>query len=391
MGISVLSISLDQQLAAVDKEGVFSGAQKRQLEYAKLVSKYFVVTRAYRGANLQPIQLSDSLYVFPTSSWNDYSFIYDAFSLGRDVCKRENIACISCADPFSAGLVGYLLKQRFGIPLNIHIMADLIDNPPFLNERFRYHLFNAFGKWLIQRADTIRVSTSREKEKLASDFRIDEEKVWDVPFFIDFGPYLKSEGKEVRKQYLRDRFDKIVLFVGRIVRQKDLPTLIKAIPLVLAKCPKALFLIVGGGDQENAVKKLTMDLGVQGNVCWAGRTSYDQTPAFYKACDVFAITSTYEGTCMVLQEAAVSGKPIVATGFTGAYESIADGETGYIVPIGDSQQVASRILHVLRNPGLAAEMGARGQKLVMQRFNKEGILRKYRTMWEATAGCKWEC
>ena len=91
---------------------------------------------------------------------------------------------------------------------------------------------------------------------------------------------------------------------------------------------------------------------------------------------------------MVLQEAAVSGKPIVATGFTGAYEAIVNDETGYIVPIGDSQQVASKILHVLRNPHLAAEMGARGQELVMQRFNKEEILRKYRMMWEATAGCK---
>jgi glycosyltransferase involved in cell wall biosynthesis len=387
MGINVLSISLDQQLAAVDKEGVFSGAQKRQLEYAKLVSKYFVVTRAYRGANLQPIQLSDSLYVFPTSSWNDYSFIYDAFSLGRDICKKEDIACISCADPFSAGLVGYLLKQRFDIPLNIYIMADLIDNPFFLNERLKYHLFNIFGKWLIQRADTIRVSTSREREKLIN-FGIDEERVWNVPFFIDFEPYLKSEGKEVRKQYLSDRFDKIVLFVGRIVRQKDLPTLIKAIPLVIEKSPQSLFLIVGGGDQEKTVKKLVADLGVQGNVRWAGRMNYHQIPAFFKACDVFVITSTYEGTCMVLQEAAISGKPIVATGFTGAYESIADGETGYIVPIGDSQQVASRILHLLQNPNLAVEMGAKGQKLVMQRFNEDNILQEYRRMWEATVEYK---
>jgi glycosyltransferase involved in cell wall biosynthesis len=388
MGINVLSISLDQQLAAVDKEGVFSGAQKRQLEYAKLVSKYFVVTRAYRRANLQPIQLSDSLYVFPTSSWNDYSFIYDAFRLGQGICDKEDIACISCADPFSAGLVGYLLKRRLGIPLNIHIMADLMDNPFFINERSRYRLFNPFGKWLIQRADTIRVSTSREKEKLASDFRIEEERVWNVPFFIDFEPYLRSAGKEVRKQHLSDRFDKIVLFVGRIAKQKDLATLIKAIPLVIEDYPKSLFLMVGGGDQEKALKKLVVDLEVQRNVYWAGRISYYQVPAFFKACDVFAITSTYEGTCMVLQEAAVSGKPIVATGFTGAYDSIIDGETGYIVPIRKSQQVASKILHLLKNPVLAAEMGARGQKLVMQRFNKEGILRKYRTMWEATAGCK---
>ncbi|MGA9348267.1 MAG: glycosyltransferase family 4 protein [Anaerolineae bacterium] len=388
MGINVLSISLDQQLAAVDKEGVFSGAQKRQLEYAKLVSKYFVVTRAYRGANLQPIQLSDSLYVFPTSSWNDYSFIYDAFRLGQGICDKEDIACISCADPFSAGLVGYLLKQSFGIPLNIHIMADLIDNPLFLNERFRYHLFNAFGKWLIQRADTIRVSTSREKKKLINDFDIDEKRVWNVPFFIDFEPYLQSEDKEVREQSLSGRFDRIILFAGRIVRQKDLSTLIKAIPLVIEEFPKSLFMIVGTGDQEKAVRRIVLDLGVQENVCWPGRISHYQIPAFFKACDVFAITSTYEGTCMVLQEAAISGKPIVATGFTGAYESIADGETGYIVPIGDSQQVASKILHLLKNPDLAAEMGAKGQKLVMQRFNEDKILQEYRRMWEATAGYK---
>lgn len=384
MGINVLSISLDQQLAAADEDGVFSGAQKRQLDYAKLVSKYFVVARAYRRANLQPIQLSSNLRVFPTSSWNDYSFIYDAFRLGRNICQKEDIACISCADPFSAGLVGYLLKQRLGIPLNVHIMADLIDNPFFLGERSRYHLFNILAKWLIQRADTIRVSTSREREKLIS-FGIDEERVWNVPFFIDFEPYLKSEGKEVRQQYLSDRFDKIILFVGRIVRQKDLPTLVKAIPWVIQEFPRSLFMIVGGGDQEKAVQKLAVDLGVQENICWTGRIGHHQVPAFFKACDVFAITSTYEGTCMVLQEAAVSGKPIVATGFTGAYDAISDGETGYIVPIRDSQQVATRILHLLENPDLAAEMGTKGQSLVMRRFNKDKILQKYQRMWEATA------
>lgn len=387
MAVNILSIGLDQQLAVVDEDGVFSGARKRQLEYAKLVSKYFIVVRAYRRANLQPIQLSGNLWVSPTSSWNDYSFIYDAFRLGCGICEKEDVACLSCADPFSTGLVGYLLKQRFDIPINIHIMADLIDNPFFLNERLRYHLFNTFAKWLIQRADTIRVSTSREKERLVN-FGIDEERVWNVPFFVDSEPYLESVGEEVRKQYLSDRFDKIVLFVGRIAKQKDLATLIKAIPLVIEDYPKSLFLMVGGGDQEKALKKLVVDLEVQRNVYWAGRISYYQVPAFFKACDVFAITSTYEGTCMVLQEAAVSGKPIVATGFTGAYDSIIDGETGYIVPIRKSQQVASKILHLLKNPDLAAEMGTKGQNLILQRFNKDKILQEYRRMWEATAEYK---
>ncbi len=183
-------------------------------------------------------------------------------------------------------------------------------------------------------------------------------------------------------------FEKIVLFTGRLTYQKDLFTLFNAAKIVLEKMPKVLFLIAGDGEQKNKLKLLSQKLGISGNIIFKGEIPRDQMPEYFSACDVFVLTSLYEGYPRVLIEASASRKPIVTTDFTSAEDIVRDGKTGFIVRIRDAKAVADRINRLLYNPGLSVEMGNNGFRHIQEIFDEKKILNDLIMMWRATAKAK---
>jgi glycosyltransferase involved in cell wall biosynthesis len=385
-GLHVLSITTNPWLAVQDDVRQLSGAQRRQVAYAGFLRRYTVITRSLRSMGLEPVSLAQNLEVIPTNSRGRFSFMWDAYHLGVKVCCRMVVDCIACSDPFSTAIPAYWLKRRFGIPLNVHVQADLIDNPYFIRERPQYRVFNWVARWAVRQADTLRVSTSVERTRfIGRGFA--QDRVWYVPFYVDPAPFLRAEGVELRQRLLGETFERLVLFVGRLSRQKDIPTLLHAARRVMDARPKTLFVIAGHGDCRTRLEALAVRLGLAGNVRFVGPVGYSDIPYHYAACDVFAITSVYEGTCMVLLEAALAGKPVVATAFAGAYDAIEDSVSGYIVSIRDSQAVAERVTKLLDDPALSARMGAAGRELVRERFRPSAVLERYRRMWEVTSRC----
>jgi phosphatidylinositol alpha-1,6-mannosyltransferase len=264
-------------------------------------------------------------------------------------------------------------------------MADMVDNPYFVRERLRNRVFNFIAKRVLARADIVRVSTTREKRRLdrtAVRLGLVPEQIVHVPFLVETGAFVEADGRVVRREYSAGRRRPIVLFVGRLERQKDVPTLLRAMAIVAERLPDALLLVVGDGSERARLERLAERLGLGAHVAFVGRVDHDELPAYYGACDVFAITSLYEGTCMVLVEAAAAGRPVVASDFAGAEDAILDGESGFIVPIGDELAVAERILYLLEHEERQA-YGAHGREHVMAVFDRGELLARTRAMWEA--------
>lgn len=382
MGLNILFIGLDSTLA-MDEDNIVGNAKARHIEYAKHLESLHIVVKTSRSIKNNIRKPKDNLFIYPTSSLSRYLFPYDAYKIAAEICKENKIDLIATQDPFITGLIGWLLKKRFHIPLNILIPADMIDNQYFIKESVSNLSLNKLAKRLIRKADTIRVSTSSEKEKLVK-LGIEEEKIRYIPFFIDFNLFLKNDGQIIRKQYLGDKFDRLVLYAGRLAKQKNLETLIQVASFVIRQYPKVLFLVIGRGLEEKKIKNLVLNLGVKDNIYFIGNVPYDKISDFFSACDLFVTTSLYEGTNMALLEAVVSGKPVVSTSHTGAYDAIIDGQTGYLVDFQDSEKIAEKILYLLKKPELAREMGEAGQKYVLEKFNKDKILQDYFKMLEHT-------
>jgi glycosyltransferase involved in cell wall biosynthesis len=169
----------------------------------------------------------------------------------------------------------------------------------------------------------------------------------------------------------------VVMFVGRLTRQKGIPTLLKSVPKVLAKRPNARFVLVGPWQSEgpfavdeSEIRQLGSDVIVLGK--------RQDVPALLGMADVFAFPTEYrEGVPRVLLEAGLAGLPIVASRMPGCTDVVQDGWNGYLVTPRDPDALADRIIDLLSNRKRAVTMGGRSVDLVKERFALPGVVDQY--------------
>lgn len=137
----------------------------------------------------------------------------------------------------------------------------------------------------------------------------------------------------------------VILGVGRFVKQKDFPTLIKAFAEV-RKMRSARLIILGGGRERSHLESLVSELKLQSDVALL---NFVKNPFAYMArAAVFVLSSAWEGLPTVIIEAMAVGTPVVSTNCpSGPDEILADGKYGFLVPVGDSSAIANSILSVL--------------------------------------------
>ena len=147
----------------------------------------------------------------------------------------------------------------------------------------------------------------------------------------------------------------VVGIVGRLFPEKDHATFLQAARLISDRRPDAHFLIIGEGTLQESVQMEIKRLGLDGQVHVLGNRK--DVLALIRLMDVYVLTSVSEGFPNVLLEAGAIGTAIVTTAAGGAVEIVVDGETGYVVPVGDATAVAQRVTELLNDPGLRRRFG----------------------------------
>ncbi len=383
--INLLGITLDYLMLQNNK--VRGDVRQRQFNYAEKLGSLELIVYSPKESGLKSEQRSTNLWTYPTNSKNKINFIFDALMIGEKICRTKKINAVTTEDPFTTGLIGFLLKKRYKIPLNVQSHVDFCDNFYWIKQRKVNKFFNLLGKFILKRADTIRVGTNYEKEKLTKILKINEKRINVIPVNSDLSKFKNINGLAARNKYLNGRFDKILLFSGRLVPQKDLFTLLRAFPIIKHVRNSTLLLIVGSGIQDKSLIKLAEELKIQDNVIFTGSIDHNQIPEYLAACDVYTISSLFEGTCIAMAEAMASGKPVVATKFAGVHDLIVDGETSFTVDQGDYKTFADKVLYLLNNPDIAKKMGEKASKKVEEIFSNNQNIDKVIKMWEETTRC----
>jgi len=161
----------------------------------------------------------------------------------------------------------------------------------------------------------------------------------------------------------------VILAVGRLVVQKDYPTLLRAFSLVRRK-RQAHLLILGEGQERPRLEALVRQLGLTENVQMPG---FVKNPYAYMArARLLVLSSKWEGFGNVLMEALACGTPVVSTDCkSGPGEILAEGRFGRLVPVGDAQALAAAMLETLQTPPDQAMLRQRAQDFTLEKSVKE--------------------
>lgn len=179
-----------------------------------------------------------------------------------------------------------------------------------------------------------------------------------------------------------DRADGRVVTVLAALRDfKGITHAIDAWPAVLARQPAARLLLVGSGEQEPALRAQVARLGLTGSVIFAGMRS--DVPDVLRGSDLTVLPSIYgENLPTVLMEAGGCGRPVVASDVGGIADIVADGQTGLLVPPGDTAGLATAMVRLLDDPDLRERMGRAGRARMEQRFDARLWARSLRAVYQ---------
>jgi glycosyltransferase involved in cell wall biosynthesis len=183
---------------------------------------------------------------------------------------------------------------------------------------------------------------------------------------------LEREGQQIRRDLGLGPDDYVVGNVGRLAPQKGQRHLIGAMPLLLERVPRAHAVIAGGGDLEEYLRDLALEVGVADRVHVLGPRR--DVPALMHAMDVFAMPSIWEGFGLVLLEAMAAGRPIVASRVATIPEVVEDEATGLLVPPGDPVALAESLAQLAHDPERARAFGEAGRQRLRTRFSLEKMV-----------------
>ncbi len=189
--------------------------------------------------------------------------------------------------------------------------------------------------------------------------------------FEKFNPDINS--KNTREKYLLLAGKYLISFIGRLVPQKGVDLLIKAIPHVNSLVDNCVYLIIGEGTHREKLENIAEKLNIK-NITFTGKIHFSEIPGLISASDIIVLPSFgAEGSPRVLLETMACGKPVIATRIRGIKELILDGKTGVLVDEGNVHQITEAIIFLLRNKHKRKEIGKNAYEFVKDKFAWEHI------------------
>jgi phosphatidyl-myo-inositol dimannoside synthase len=293
---------------------------------------------------------------------------------------RYRPSMIHCGQVLSNGYGGFLCKKLLGIPYTVWVYGS---------ETIRFGRFSSLErlmKWILNEAKRVVVISSfAENEYL--DFSVSPHKLVKLPPGVEtdfFTPRQKDE-ELVKKYSLKDKI--VLLTISRLDERKGHDMVLKAIPRLLPDYPDIIYLIVGKGREEERLREIVSENGLEDTVIFAGYVHEDQLPKYYNLCDIFvlpnriseksALKGDYEGFGIVFLEASACGKLVIAGQSGGVTDAVLNGVTGYLVDPLSPGDITSMIKRLLDDRVLREKIGNAGRDWVVKNFDWKVLMKRF--------------
>lgn len=243
-----------------------------------------------------------------------------------------------------------------------------------------------FKRFVLRAADAVTVNSSATESKIRRIAPGLEDLVL-IPMGVARAEPDKPMAQELRLRYRRGA-GPLILFVGRLVEQKGLEDLLRAVDALRRDALDVTAIIAGEGQDRESFEDLSGRLGLADRVHFVGWVPAANLPAYYAAADVFvgpsrtAANGAVEAQGLTFLEAMMAGTPVVATKLGGIVDAVRDGETGILVDERTPGQIAAAVLRLCRDAELRCRLVSSGHRLVAERFTRRASSERFSDLYE---------
>ncbi|MDO8963402.1 MAG: glycosyltransferase family 4 protein [Coriobacteriia bacterium] len=269
--------------------------------------------------------------------------------------RRANLDVIHSHDPFAIGLYGLAVAKRYRIPY-VHTYHTLY--PEYVHyiweTRFTRAMAERLSREFCDQCDMV-LAPSTKINKALHDWGVTAPVVT-LPTGVDAQLFAERDPEELdefRRRFGISQADKLLTFVGRLGKEKNVDLLIDAMAKVTT--PNARLVIVGNGPYRPELEARIARLGIRDRVIFTDYLNRTDVRSAYLNSEALFFASTSETQGLVIAEAMASGLPVVAVNDLAIADAVSDGVNGFLVPesAGDLAAAADRLMS---DPKLRAEM-----------------------------------
>jgi D-inositol-3-phosphate glycosyltransferase len=228
---------------------------------------------------------------------------------------------------------------------------------------------------ILEEVERVLVTCPAEIEELTTLYEADRARLMLVPCGVDTRTFRPVDRREARKALsLPDKLT--VVYVGRLVPRKGVDTLVEAFALLPDHLDARLVVVGGeprGSPEVERLLALAGTLGVAERVTFAGSRPQWELHRYYGAADAAVSVPHYEPFGMTPLEAMACATPVVGSKVGGIKTSVADGETGYLIPPKDPEALAGRLVRLLSDGPRRDRMGRNARRRIEEHYTWERI------------------
>jgi L-malate glycosyltransferase len=239
--------------------------------------------------------------------------------------------------------------------------------------------FEPLMKFSIESSDGVTAVSEYLRNETIQNYNVKKE-IEVIPNFIDTEVFKPIDAKNLRR-LIAPNGESVLIHVSNFRAVKRVQDAIRAFKLVLDGGIKAKFLFVGDGPDRSECQALARELGVAQHVRFLGKQS--ELAALLAASDIFLIPSGNESFGLSALEAMACAVPVISSDVGGLPEVNVDGETGYVVPMGNIEVLAQRIRELLENEPLRQKMGQASLTRATTMFSIENLIPRYEDLYES--------
>ncbi len=297
----------------------------------------------------------DDEYVYRFPSF--HTPFYPEFYIGMPIpwpameyVRSLQLDIIHAHSPFLLGQLGALFAKQFRVPLvfTYHTLYEqYVHYFPFARGLSQKTVLTV-AKQFCNRCDLV-VTPTRVIQQLLQTYGVNRQIV-PIPTGIEIAMFESGAPGLLRERFRIGPEQQILLFIGRLGKEKNLDSLFRIFSRVLEQDSNVILLLAGSGPAEDELHDLAQQMGIGSKVVFTGRLSRAEVASAYRGADLFVFPSVTETQGLVLVEAMAAGLVVVASSASVSEEIVEDGSTGFLCAGEDG--FVERIMMLLQEPGL---------------------------------------